>query len=311
MSAPAREPASLGTCFGYEVRSALPFRYLRGGTGEQPLVVEEAPAPVGEPGAAPVLTWQPPDQPYRARLHEVAGGYRLWIDGTGWFGVYPREGRIEVPPGGDPVRREERVWGLPALLCFLRRGDLPLHAAAVDVGGAALLLAGPRMFGKTTLAAAFAAAGYRVLAEDLSCLRADPIPSVVPGPAMLRVRPDVAGDLDVEPGAASSSDDRVHVALDRERRGDCAPVPVRAVVFLRPADEGISLEEIDPAEALPDVWALSFKLPTDEDRTRAFASITRLLDVVPALNLRRPVQIGALSDALEVLTAIGEPRRAG
>ena len=73
----------------------------------------------------------------------------------------------------------------------MARGDLAVHAAAVDVDGSALLLAAPGRYGKTTLAAAFAGQGYRLLAEDTTCYRPSSDPSVLPGLAMLRIRPDV------------------------------------------------------------------------------------------------------------------------
>ena len=79
-------------------------------------------------------------------------------------------------------RREARLFGLPAALCFMTRGDVAVHAAAVDVDGSALLLAAPGRFGKTTLAAAFAGEGFRLLAEDTACYRSIPRPIGAPRP---------------------------------------------------------------------------------------------------------------------------------
>ena len=167
------------------------------------------------------------------------------------------------------MRREERLWGVPTMLCFLARGDVPLHAAAVNVGGEAVLLAAPGYYGKTTLAAGFDAAGYRVLAEDVACIRFAPEPHVVPGPALLRVRGDVAESFDL-PGAraVAESDNRVHFSLDPARRGDCTPVPLHAIVLLRKGEDGIALERVAAADTLRDLWLLSFRLPTLEDRDR-------------------------------------------
>ena len=57
------------------------------------------------------------------------------------------------------------------MLCFRARGDTALHAAAVEVDGQAVVLGAPGTFGKTTLAAAFHAAGHRLLSEDTTCIR--------------------------------------------------------------------------------------------------------------------------------------------
>ena len=56
---------------------------------------------------------------------------------------------LTMPLGVEPVRREERLWGIPAALALIRRGDVAVHAAAVEIDGRALLFAGPGRFGKT------------------------------------------------------------------------------------------------------------------------------------------------------------------
>ena len=216
-----------GTCFGYEIRSQLDLHYLRSGTG-MPLEIELGDQATAVPGDEPLLEWLPaPDLPFHGRLHRFEEKYLLWISGVGWFGIDPAGPRITVPPEADGVRREERIWGLPAILCLLGRGDLPLHAAAVEIDGRAVVLGAPRTFGKTTLAAAFARDGFRLLSEDLTCVRRGDEPHVVPGPAMLRLRHDVAEHLDVpHTTRLADADDRVHLAFTHDRRGDCEPLPI-------------------------------------------------------------------------------------
>ena len=53
---------------------------------------------------------------------------------------------------------------------LFQRGLLPLHANAVNVGDSAVLLAGERGAGKSTLAAALRASGHQVISDDLCCL---------------------------------------------------------------------------------------------------------------------------------------------
>lgn len=282
-------PPARGACYGYEVRSDLDFRYLRSGGGD-PLDVVAVPPPERATGEL-LREWDPAIFPTHARLHRDGGGYRLWIDGAGWFGVDPGAGRVEVPADADPLRREERIWGLPVLLCFLARGDVPLHASCVEIAGRALLLAAPGGFGKTTLAAAFAAAGHRVLAEDLTCLRPRSAPAVVPGPAMLRVRRDVADAL-VVPGAeeVGRGDDRVHLSLG-PGRGTSDPVPLGGIAFLREGDTAPRLEPAAGADVVRDLWALSFNLPTDDDRERCFRAVAQLAVCTRTWNLTRRLRI--------------------
>jgi hypothetical protein len=290
----------LGTCYGFEVRSALPFAYLREGTGDPLEVV--APAPAGRrPDDRLLVEWRPtPKLPLEAELYSNGLGFRLRIGEAGWFSVDPRKRRIEVPPDGG-LRTEERLWGIPALLCFRERGDLPLHAAAVETDDGAVLVAAPRTYGKTTMAAAFHRTGRRVLSEDTSCVRLGSGPAVVPGPAMLRVRRDVAALLEL-PGTRrlGEDSDRVHYAL--EEPGDCAPVPLRAVVFLDEGEEA-ALETVEQPEAIRDLWALSFRLPTEEDVSRSFAGVADLAGTVPAYRLRRPLDLSELDNHVSLVLA--------
>jgi hypothetical protein len=289
-----------GTCYGFEVRSELPLAYLRGGTGD-PLEIR-APAPEGEAADDVLLIdWRAgPDRPLEARLWSNGSRFRLWIGDGGWFAVDPAERRIEVPADGG-IRREERLWGIPALLCFLARGDLPLHAAACEVDGGAVVLAAPRTYGKTTIAAAFHRAGHRVLSEDTTCVRLGPDAAVIPGPAMLRLRHDVARQLELPEARLVGEDpDRIHYAL--RRPGDCEPVPLRAVVFLTEGDSAV-LEQVEPPEAVRDLWALSFRLPTEKDVGRSFAAVADLAAAVPVLRLRRPLALDALAEHVALVAA--------
>jgi hypothetical protein len=289
-----------GACYGFGVTSSVPLEYLREGGGD-PLEVVASARSKHNRGDQRMLEWQASrDQPLDAELWSNGVGFRLRIGDAGWFSVEPGEGRIEIPENGG-LRAEERLWGIPIVLAFRARGDFPLHAAAVEVDGAAILFAGPRTYGKTTMAAAFHRAGHRVLAEDTSCLRLGRAPSVVPGPAMLRIRRDVARALDFPRARRLAEDlDRVHYALDDP--GDCTPVPLRAVVFL---DEGRGpgLEAVEVQQAIRDLWALSFRIPTEEDVSLSFFDVTDLADAVPVFRFTRLLDLDQLDRHVEAVLA--------
>ena len=278
---------SRGSLFGFEVRSSLTFNYLRRGAGD-PLTVTETDRLVPGNGD-PLLTWPlRTDNPFEGRLYEHNGGYVLWTNDAGWFGITPEPASIAMAGRVDRAQREARMWGIPAMLCIIARGDVPVHASAVEVGGQALLFAAPRQHGKTTLAAAFLVAGHRVLSEDMSCLRPEPLPYVLPGPALLRVRPDTYRRLSLPATyPVVHHPDRVHLALEDARRGDADPVPLRGIVFLREASGTPRVEPVDTTAALPDLWALSFKLPTDIGRAHSFQAISALAGRVGLWNLYR------------------------
>ena len=293
-----------GVVYGYEVDSPLALTYLRTGPGDPIVVVEADPGP--EPDVEPVLEWRPrPDNPFRARMYGDPSAYGVWIDDMGGFGVEPDVPRITVPPDADAVRREERLWGVPAALCFSRRGDLPLHASAVEVDGRALVFCGPGRFGKTTLAAGFLRKGHRVLSEDLVCSRPGAEPMVVPGPATIRIRPDVYERLGPIAGTevVAVDPDRVHLQLVHELRGSGDPVPLAGVVILRRGLPDIELYRVEPSRFLAELFTVSFNLPTDAERVRAFTGIADLAASVPLWLLDRPLEFDTLDLVVDRLIA--------
>ena len=217
----AVDPALMPSCFGFQVDSTVPLRFTRWGGGEEPMgVVEHSSAPTVH-DAEPVFQVTT-DGRRMAALWGSGAEYEFLVDGLGCYRIDPVGRRIEVPAGTDPVRREQVMWGVPATLCFIERGDLSIHAAAVEVDGGAVLLAAPGQYGKTTLAVAFHRAGYRILTEDSSCCRFDNQVTVAPGPGLVRVRsasttpPD---GLEFEATRAG----RAELAIAAERRGTGAP----------------------------------------------------------------------------------------
>ncbi|NOY54566.1 MAG: hypothetical protein GXP34_01115 [Actinobacteria bacterium] len=292
---------SSGTCFGYEAHSDIPFRFLRDGVGE-PLEVmfhsEEGP----EPGERLVVDWKRrPDKSFYGRVYQNdQGRYRLWTSDAGWFLVDPRKRTIAISEHGDSLRREVRLWTTPMLLLMVGRGDLPLHASAVEVDGGAVLFGGPSQFGKTTLAAAFHTAGFRVLAEDITCAQVGDDVAVIPGPALLRVRHDVADRFATSSVAdAGQDDERRFLALSEESRGTCDPLPLKGIVLLKSDAPAIRLDRRVGTRSISDLWELAFRLPGDEEIERVFNGITDLADRVPVWDLVRPLDVEQLLPTVE------------
>jgi len=286
---------AVGSVHGYRVESSFACRFLRAEAPGDRLVVRESDrAPVVD--GDPLLEWSPrPLRDFEAKLFAMRGRFVFWTSREGWYDIDPFEASISVTPASDDVRREARLWGVPSLLCYVTRGDVPLHAAAVDVDGRALLLAGPGRAGKTTTAAAFLTAGHRVLAEDLVACRPEPSPTLLPGPAMLRVRPDVYPRLTLMNASPVAEDaERVHLALEGPARGDGAPVPLAGIVFLRPGEGPPRLRRRSAVDTIRDLWALSLNLPTEEDRARCFRGVAALAASVPAWDLHRPISLDML-----------------
>lgn len=287
-----------GAVYGFRVVSPLTFVYLREGDGD-PLEVVEGAEATGRPHGELLFDWE--GYGFHTRLYQEGATYEFWVKGFGLFVIEPQVPRITVPETDEPLRREELMWGLPALLCLTERGDFAIHAAAIEVDGRAILLAAPGSFGKSTLAAGFGSKGFRVLSEDSSCLRVIDMPYVIPGPALLRLREDVGREVEVASATEiDAGSDRVRYAIDPEARGDCTPVPLAAVALLRESEDGVWIEPAEPIQTIRDLWNLSFQTQ-EEEQARVFQSAADLVSTVPVFNLHRPLRLDALDDTVHSL----------
>jgi hypothetical protein len=291
------------SCFGFTVRSGCAFKFLRHGCGNETLEVIQSADSLEAPDGTLLFEWKlrDPTADVTARLYEANGAFHFWTTDAGWYRIDPRSRRIEMSDHPDEIRREQRLWGLPTGLCTIERGDLSLHAAAVEADGSAIVLAAPGGFGKTTLALAFHRQGYRLLTEDTACCRVHPQPILFPGPTCVRLRPDVFNG-EAPPGTtiAAVRSDRIHLTLDADRRGDGCPVPIRAVVFLRES-ETVRIERVNGRESLPDLWTLTFRFQSEMERRRCFSQLAHLATAVPVWNLYRPLHIANLDEVVSRL----------
>ena len=300
-----RSGAQAPSVYGYDVRSDITLRFLRHGGGAEPLEIVEAPESGRELSGELLGTWplQGTTYPAHARLSRTPTGYEFETTDAGLFRIDLERGQIEVPRTNDPILREQRLHGLPMILTFLSRGDFSLHAAAVEVGSGAIVLAAPSKYGKTTLAFAFVRAGHRVLSEDMICCRPTTC-EAIPGPALLRLRPDVYHrSLPAGLFIAAERPDRFFVGFEPERAGSSAPVPIRAIVFLREASS-VSVEPADAVTAVKDLWALSFRIASNVGRTDSFRHVTKLAGAVPAWNVSRPLTKEALAPTIEAIEGL-------
>jgi hypothetical protein len=292
------------SCYGFTVASSCDFKFLRKGGGADNLDVVEAPTELSAPASTLLMEWTVRDQSgdVTARLYGADGIYHFWTTDAGWYRVDPGACRIEISEHKDVIRREQRLWGVPAALCAKQRGDFVLHGAAAEVDGGAILLAAPGRFGKSTLALAFHRLGYRVLTEDTACCTLRPEPVLYPGPTSIRLRPDMFdGQAPAGTTVVDVRPDRIHLVMDSERSGGGAAVPIRMVVFLREASDEIRLERVKSGQALPDLWTLGLRFQNEAERRRTFTQLASLAASVPVYNLHRPLTVANLDDVVSRL----------
>jgi hypothetical protein len=213
---------------------------------------------------------------------------------------------LESPPRvGDP---DEFLFGLGLAFALRLRGELCVHAAAVNINGEAVLLAGLPRAGKSTFAAALQALGQQALTDDvcvLDLVRGRPF--VQAGPRRLRLRADTTELLERALGHpmtfVQAPDGRqVDVLLPR---GDQA-APVRGIYWLdRTAADGEAprIQLLSAADAViklvSDTWGA--RLLDREMRQQEFDRACRVIACVRTRIVRYANGPAGLADAAREL----------
>jgi hypothetical protein len=194
---------------------------------------------------------------------------------------------------------------------LLLRGLVCLHASAIVVDDTAVAFVGPAGAGKSTTAAAFAARGFGVLAEDVVTLD-DGGDSFLVRPAYpcIRLWPASAatlyGSRSALPPLTPNWDKRYLDLTERSGQFENEPRRLAAIYLLderRDASEAPLIESVDAAEAMISLIANTYgtKLLDKHMRAREFELLSRVLRDVP---LRRvtphtdPRQLSTLCDRL-------------
>lgn len=301
-----------GVCFGFDVVSDIPLNYLRHGRGVAGglRVIERRHDPDPASLGPAVAHWPADGVAPASALHRDGDVSWVWVEDGGWYRVDPAARCIGVPSGVEPVRREERLWGLPSLLMILAAGDLTLHAACLWVDGRAVVVAAPSTYGKSTLAAAAHMSGHHLLAEDLTRVRIGDRVEVLPGPAMVRMRPDAAAQITPAGRSVVLSDGRRRTELDGPGRALSGPVPVAGVVLLD-IGERIDLQEVASFEAVRDLWGMGFLGIGDDDGGRLFANVADLVQRVPVWRLSRPLVMEQMPEVIGQIERVVAVRPGG
>lgn len=118
--------------------------------------------------AAPFHRWTMPDGSCWTEFYRVADAYLLRFPGLADFEVSADGGAvIGIPAPATSAATLQHLYLNQVLpLALSRRGSLVFHASAVEVDSGAIAFIGESGRGKSTLAAALAVAGCRVLTDD-------------------------------------------------------------------------------------------------------------------------------------------------
>lgn len=283
----------MGSIYGFTIESELPLARLNAAAGTRgKLRIELAGGPLRAPTQDPVSTLiDERGRCWYASYELEDGDCLLELPPTVSFRLEPKEGRIVVDSrDGDTELLEHRIASSAICTLLALRGDLVLHASAVEVGGRAVLFCGPTLRGKSTLARALGESGCRVLGEDgIAISLGEDGPVAFPGARGVRMRNRNGGDrtdLIGDPGD-----------------GEPAPCPVGTVVLLGERGDALEAELLERAQALALLTPNLIHSGGRSSIGAAFAGLATLLGSVPALRVSLPDDLGALSATARKLLA--------
>jgi hypothetical protein len=202
------------------------------------------------------------------------------------------------------------------VLGFAQRlmGVLCLHASAVVVDGVAIALCGPAYAGKSTTAGGFAAAGFSVLADDMTAVRVrDGTLMAMPGSDHLRVWDDseriLLGTSGALPRLTPTWDKRALRMRGEGWAWSHEAARLGAVVLLAPraaTAEAPRVEPVPPGEAFVAIAANSYANYLLDDRMRAeeFAAIAQLMECVTVVRATPHADPARLGDLVRAIAGV-------
>jgi hypothetical protein len=237
------------------------------------------------------------------------------------FLVSPDGRRIVGRPLADASPETFQTYLLGQVLShsLIKLGFEPLHATVVEVGGEAVGFMGDSGRGKSTLAAAFVRAGFRLLTDDLLILKEDGRGlQAYPGLPRIKLYPEMARTVFGEPVQGTPMNPltpKLVIPLD-SRLCVRRPIALREFYVLRkpgehPRGTRLRIQRASPRRAFLELLRNTYNRDVvDRQRLQRQLFLQALLALkVPFKLLSFPRRLSALPAVHEALLAdLGRPR---
>jgi hypothetical protein len=221
---------------------------------------------------------------------------------------------LHIICGLSPAPQEAfQVYLLGQTLSFalVKRGFEPLHSTSVVINGSAVAFLGNSGFGKSSLAAAFVGAGYRLLTDDLLLLRENgKVLHGYPGPPRIKLFPKVARQfLKSNLGGVPMNNSTQKLVMPLfENQVYRTAAPLKAIYVLNSPrnvfrKQRMKMARLRPREAFVSLLRNTFnRLLSDPDRLqRQFAAVAQLVAEVPVFMISYPRVLGSLPEVRELI----------
>jgi hypothetical protein len=212
--------------------------------------------------------------------------------------------RSDADRAEGELRWGDRLGSTAIPLLAAEQGGLALHASGNLIDGRCLLICAVTGRGKSTLAAALAARGHPLVAEDgLVAHRRDGHAVVWPGMSGALVTEEAAEAIGASPAGRRGNPDRRSRVLVRLPAAQ-APAEVAAIAIL--AERGgasVMVERLSRPRAHRELLAHALRGARVDSN---FSSAARLVETAPVAMVRVPDRIEAITEAASALASLGE-----
>jgi hypothetical protein len=233
-------------------------------------------------------------------------------DNEAYF-FYHKLGRCRIRGGreivGEPCEGlDKNALGLlaqgPGLSVLLhQRGYVTLHASCIATGSGAVAFMGKSGSGKSVIAAALHAAGYGLVADDVTVVDPEgPAPIVYPGYPRCHLLPEVAEYFGYDGKYAEAGTKPDKIPYEAAQRFPVQPVALRCVYVIEDGPE-ISIEPMTGHRAVFELVRHSYwiRFVHDSRPSSYFLQCGRICEKVPVRVLSRPKLMSMLPELLVLL----------
>ncbi len=273
---------------------------------------EQQPARPQDPiSETPFHYWQTETGEVAAMFYRMPSGYRLRFPHRADFILASDARSVTCFPVPGVSRQMIIAVYQNQVMPLLQShdGDLILHASTVSIGTAAIGFLGKSGRGKSTLAAAFARAGYPFLSDDgLSLELVGGVYMAKPNRPNMRLWADSNGAvLDGDgPGEGSERYQKTFVNSGPSLPFEAQSRPLVVLYILGEGhSEGVTEQRLDPARALLELIKHAFILDVDRNAQvqAQFDQLAKLANAVPCFTLDYPRRYEALPSVIEKVIA--------
>ena len=310
------------TCsvYGLGLSVNVPLAGLRGlppvSTVDVAMHIGELPSSPAErdTAAAPFHVSEETDEsgrPTRVISRTRAGHYRIeYCDGT--CVIVDARGERVWARGAVADVEDTAMYLLGPVLGFVLRlrGVNCLHASAVAIDGRACAFVGASGSGKSSIAAAFARAGFRAVSDDVTPVtEGGSIFTVHPAYPRIRLWPEsvhgLFGDSSRLPPLVAGWDKRCLDLASPPYRFQSEPLPLGAIYLLEPSMHEPAIEPVPPREAVMRIVAETYATYALDRQRRAneFDFVMRLVDRVAVRRLHRGTDFEGAARICELVAA--------